>query len=141
MANVKQLAQIENSDTSLYPLLDWLLRKRDLWEVCGKLGFSPPIWHQTEMFIKKIKSSVDESTPERERSWIRGEQDRGDGIAVITDSAGLLSVLDDAESCFKNRPNAPRILKSLTMLSNFCEISVTWLREPNRTSGHYLEFD
>jgi hypothetical protein len=53
------------------------------------------------MFIKRIKSSVDESTLERERSWVRGELDRGDGIARITDSAGILSVLDDAESCFR----------------------------------------
>lgn len=77
----------------------------ELAEMCSRLGFSTPIWHRTDSFIDRIESSVDEAALERERSWIRGEGNRGDGMISLTNPAAFNQVIEEAtiffEACTK----------------------------------------
>jgi len=84
------------------PALDYVLGARELSDLCARLGFSPPIWHWTEMFNARIESSIDEASLEGEWSRRRGEADTGDGIALVTDPAALRTVLDEAEEHFQD---------------------------------------
>jgi hypothetical protein len=87
------------------PALDYVLGASELSGLCARLGFSPPIWHWTEMFNARIESSIDEASLEGEWSRRRGEADTGDGIALVTDPAALRAVLDEAEERFQDWAN------------------------------------
>jgi hypothetical protein len=80
----------------------------ELYELCSKLGFAPPIWHRTDAFIERIESSIDETILERERSWLRGEENRGDGVVLLTDPEAFRMVLEEAENCFKGWARSAR---------------------------------
>jgi len=53
------------------PFMDSLLGAQELEDLCAHLGFHPPIWHQTERFVSRIESSVDEATIERDHVSVR----------------------------------------------------------------------
>lgn len=83
--------------------LESVLRAPELYALCDKLGFLPPIWHKTDEFIERIEGSVDENSLERERSYIRGDGDRGDGVLVLTDPVAFGRVVEEAEEFFTRR--------------------------------------
>lgn len=65
------------------PALDYILGTSELSDLCARLGFSPPIWHWTQILSARIASSIDEAGLEREYSRLRGEPDTGDGSALV----------------------------------------------------------
>jgi hypothetical protein len=126
----------EQGTSPKWSSMDSVLTSPELHDLCLQLGFAPPIWHKTEQFIERIESSIDQSTPEREQSRLRGNGDRGDEVVLLTDPDAFRLVLDEAENSFQrwteSAQNTREFDEVIQLLRNIRELLVE--HKPLQTS-------
>ena len=103
--------------------IPWFLNSSDFYHQYSRLGLGHPIWRETEDFVRRLESSIDAGSLDRE-------------CVSLTDPADLRKILDEAEECFqreaKRSQNSQEFEKAIQLIQRVREPLIK--QQPIQTS-------